>query len=90
MPLYDLKCSSCNAVEERYISLSDLDNDQSCIKCGADMNRIIGRDVNVAGDLEPYVEYNLGHEPVYIKSRRHLDDICKKEGVYPKSGKDWY
>ena len=36
MPTYILKCPECKAIEERIVSVAEID-DQVCSKCGSDM-----------------------------------------------------
>ena len=41
MPYHDYKCEGCGIVEERLVSLKDLDNDQLCIRCDKPMTRLL-------------------------------------------------
>ena len=40
-----------------------------------------GPKIHVIRDIEPYLDENMGHEPVYVKSRRHKMRLLKERGL---------
>jgi hypothetical protein len=45
------------------------------------MIRLFSFNVNVQPDLEPYVDDQMGHEPVYVKSKQHRKQLMKERGL---------
>jgi len=43
--------------------------------------RDLGPKIHVIRDIEPYLDENMGHEPVYVKSRRHKMRLLKERGL---------
>lgn len=86
MPLYDFECTACGAVSEHLAAINE--KTMTC-ECGSTMRRLITTNYSVAGDLESYVESNLGHEPIRIKGRKHLEAEMKKRGLYVRH-KGWW
>lgn len=86
MPLYDLTCD-CGHNEQD--ALCGVNEYPPCIKCGQPLKRVLGR-YSVIGDLEPYIDENLGEEPVLVKSKKHRRELMKRAGVYEKYGKGWW
>ena len=34
--------------------------------------------IHLIKDIEPYIDENMGHEPVYVRSRRHKMQLLKE------------
>ncbi len=89
MPTYDYKCNDpkCNTKYEEYIrSISQVDKYVSaCPICGGQGHRLINQNVRYqiasGAFFEPYVETDLGPEPVPIRSVDHLQEECRKRGL---------
>lgn len=77
IPLYDFECKDHGIKENVW---AKMDEAVKC-DCGKVMERLITA-TRIQGDIEPYVEYNMGHEPVYIKSRQHYYQELKKRGLH--------
>jgi len=82
MPIYLYKCQNCNAKKEIVKPLKDLDKEELC--CNLPMQRIIPP-LTIRDDslIRGWWEH-IAPEPIYIESRQHLREVCKKYGVYSK------
>ena len=76
-PVYDFRCDEHGEVKDVYANYEDT---VVCRVCGEPMTRLISAP-NVIPDWEPYLEHNMGHEPVYIKSRQHYYEECYSRGL---------
>lgn len=79
MPLYDFSCTNCGPVKDVFAKMEDME--VPCPKCGEDMQRLFSPTRNIIADLEPYLDENLGHTPVYVKSKRHKRDLLKRANL---------
>lgn len=79
MPLYDFSCSACGGQQNDIVARPD-ENSKPCPSCGKAMTRLLPIP-NVQSDYEPWVDDNLGHEPVYVKSRRHHKQLLRERGL---------
>ena len=43
--------------------------------------RDLGPKIHIIPDIEPYLDENMGHEPVWVKSRRHKMRLLKERGL---------
>lgn len=86
MPLYDFQCKECSKVVEKYAKIEE--ETQEC-DCGGEMKRLITTSFSAHGDIDPYLDENIGREPVWIKSKKHRRQVMKREGVYESYGKRW-
>ena len=80
MPRYDYRCIECGVIEELWRRMTDLEMAHRCIRCGGDMIRLISAP-NIRCDIEPYVDENMGHEPVHVESRQHKKQLLKERGL---------
>jgi len=78
MPIYDFNCPQCGKVDDVY---SKMDEREKVHSCGSTMTRLLSMQVNCNPDLQPYLDDNLGENPVYIRSRRHQRDELKRRGL---------
>jgi len=85
MPIYDFQCP-CGKVEEHYAGMDE--TERKCA-CGATQKRIISSRYFIHPDLD-YVTDNITGEPVRVKSRKHLKQLCEEHGVTQKIGKGWW
>lgn len=86
MPIYLYECPRCGEVDNVWANVSE--DRKVHEECGATMTRLISAPA-VRGDLEPYLETNMGHEPVYVKSRRHRERLCKDRGLTIRDWKEF-
>ena len=87
MPIYDFKCDSCGAIEERFAKVSDTTG--VCSTCNNPMHRIITTRYSVIGDLESYVDYEITGEPIRVQSKQHRAKLLKQHELVEKIGKGW-
>jgi putative FmdB family regulatory protein len=83
MPVYDWSCQNCGEVKDVFAHMDDTQT--TCPKCGALMDRLFSPPSAYHMDIEPYWEENLGGEPVYVESRRHLNQLCRERGIVQKN-----
>lgn len=81
MPIYDAQCEEHGEFTDVWAGIEE---DPPCPECGNPMCKLIGPS-NINPDWEPYVEHNMGHEPVHIKSRQHYYEERKKRKLVPRS-----
>jgi putative FmdB family regulatory protein len=79
MPLYDYECVNCGTVDDVFAAV--IDTTLPCPRCDDVMTRLFSFNVNVQPDLEPYVDDQMGHEPVYVKSKQHRKQLMKERGL---------
>lgn len=87
MPIYDYKCQECGRVHEHYAKI-----DQAvmpCDECAGIAKRMITARYSVIPDLQPYWDPHIGKEPVYITSKKHREQVMRREGVAELVGKGW-
>lgn len=56
--------------------------------CEQEMQQVYSH--SVVPDLEPYVDENLSEQPVYVKSKKHKQELMRKAGVAERFGKGWF
>lgn len=74
MPLYDYICNACG--RQDFDVFGKHDSEHKC-PCGTVMERKIPMP-SILPDIEPYVDHDMGHEPVYVSSRREKKRILKE------------
>ena len=84
MPQYVYECELCGKERHVYRKIAERDNTPVCDDCGVFTKRTFSTGVTIGDDIEPYLEENIGHEPIFIKSRKHINEICKERGLYVK------
>ena len=40
-----------------------------------------GPKIHIIPDIQPYLDENMGHEPVLVKSRQHRNRLLKERGL---------
>ncbi len=79
MPLYQYECLKCKHQEEKFASIARRMARMKCSKCGSVMNKlIVGSNVEV---FKPMVYEHICETPIFIRTRNHLKEECKKHGV---------
>jgi putative FmdB family regulatory protein len=80
MILYDFKCVACHHIFEDLRPIDD-NKESVCPKCGnrAERQYFIRHRYK---DFAEGVWHDIGPEPIYIRSRRHLKEECKKHNCY--------
>lgn len=87
MPLYNYRCPDCGYEFEEFIhSISKVDETLvNCPQCLTKAARLLnpGTKYQIATGnfFEPYMETDLGPEPVLIKSVDHLRKECEARGL---------
>ena len=61
---------------------------QAPLCCEKEMKQRLGN-YYVIGDIEPYLDENIGQEPTWVKSKQHRKKLMKEFGVEEKYGKGW-
>lgn len=78
MPLYDYQCEACEVVFEEFKHIDEREN-MVCPKCGEKAKLLISR--TKEDWFKPHWNEHITHMPVYVKSKRHYKELCKKYGV---------
>lgn len=87
MPCYDYKCKICGRINTEFIhSISKVDETIiECSVCREPMKRMLNLGVKmqvpVGHFFEPYMEEDLGDDPVQINSFNHLEAEARKRGL---------
>jgi len=82
MPVYEFECLKCGHVTEMILPLALADvRVTSCERCPSKARKIVSRLQNVKPDWEPYLDENLGDEPVMVEGRGHRRKILKEKGL---------
>lgn len=84
MPTYCYHCKACNQRTEIVMTHIPpwVPQETNCVKCG----KLARRDYSagsmpMADFFRPYVTDNMGHDPVYVGSRKEEARLCKKRGI---------
>ena len=86
MPIYEYKCAKCGKIEDKFNPMAEHKNGPIC--CDEQMKQHFSS-YYVIGDIEPYVDENIGDGHTVVKSRKHREKLMKEHGVYEKVGKGW-
>ncbi len=82
MPLYDYRCKKCRFEFESFNKIENRLN-QKCPKCKSTCNLLI---TGVKKDwFRPGYWEDFSEEPIYVESKQHLKNLCKKYGVYSRA-----
>jgi putative FmdB family regulatory protein len=86
MPIYDYKCTKCNAIKEMLAGFND--TTRPCA-CGGQMSRMISTHfgINMGAGAYGYYDENL---QTYIHSNTHKKQVMQEQGVTEKYGKGWW
>lgn len=87
MPLYTCRCKTCSKEQDYYASMAECHDTPTC-ECGSTTEKIISS-YSVVGDLEPYLDQNLGEKPVWVKSKQHRAELMRRANVSEIYGKGW-
>jgi putative FmdB family regulatory protein len=79
MPLHDYECEKCGKSFEHFCKIEDLGKEVLC-ECGSTSKRVINQ-VRI-DEFKPFWCDRISWDPVYITSKKHLADECKKNGVW--------
>lgn len=83
MPLYEYECENQHRWEELR-KVEERDERAVCPTCGKDGRPVVpsrfGRDWFRPGWWE---DFDI--EPIYVESKQHLRELCKKYGVYARA-----
>jgi putative FmdB family regulatory protein len=84
--IYEYKCDKCQHITELWRSISDRNAPAICENCQGNARRILSSPsgINVGGKGKiPGWCTTLLEKPVYIKSKHHLRELCKKNDLRP-------
>lgn len=81
MPTYDYECDTCGHSFEQFRTV-DRRHDASCPCCGEPGRLVISFGKVQISQFKPFVEHNLDHDPVEIRTARQLDREMKKRNLF--------
>lgn len=87
MPVYGYKCGNC---ENEFKEMQSISNRASCEcpDCQATAKRDIVVEMRLSSGMLVSSERvegvwdDISSEPIYVKNKSHLRDVCKRSGVY--------
>ena len=79
MPLYDFQCLCCLNEFEEISKISDREKVR-CPKCGSKTKILLGN-VNKKDWFRPHWTEHFTDTPIYVKSKRHMKELCLKHNV---------
>ena len=77
MPIYDYECSACGSIVDVWAGIEETEK-LHC--CGNWMRRLISAP-NINPDFEPYMDENLGPDPILVKSKQHRRQLMSERGL---------
>jgi len=78
MPLYDVKCTACGKEFEHFCRINEINN-ITC-SCGGKCKTLITNHRNQDW-FKPHWNPNFDIHPIYVKSRKHMKELCDKYGM---------
>lgn len=78
MPLYDLQCKVCGSEFEGFAPVNKR-HDLKC-KCGGKAKVLI-TNYRSSDWFKPHINENFNGEPIEVKSRSHMKELCLKYNV---------
>lgn len=78
MPLYDCRCTKCGHEFEHLCKIAEIPGIK-CQGCGGKAETLITN--NKKDWFKPYWDPDFGLEPVFVRSRGHLKELCLKHNV---------
>ena len=80
MPVYNYQCPNCQDLQEVLKPIKEFDRPEFCPNCNGQMVRKLPTlAIHV---FEPQWFEHIANEPIFIRSKRHLLEECKKHGKY--------
>lgn len=79
MPLYQFECRSCGASDDRFASVAERNDSQSCATCGATLERVISRAYAVS-DLASYIAVSGDRAGRPVEGRKDHREFLKRNG----------
>ena len=79
MPIYTYQCSKCGKEIEEVRKMKDHALEKPC-ECGGVFKQVMSW-TYIAEDFEPYIDENLGPDPIYVKSKRHRRELMARAGL---------
>ena len=80
MPIYEYECEECGFQMEGIFPINKKPDNVPCIKCLGNAKSIISASAD-RKEWNPYIDENLGPEPVVVQSRAHRKKLMKKAGL---------
>src|SRR5574343_57959 len=85
MPLYEFECQKCGRVHELILPSSESEKKEvPCESCAGGAVRILcspPRKTDCGDNSYPYVEENMGPEPILLESSAHRRAELKRRGL---------
>jgi len=82
MPLYDMQCEKCKKQVEIFCKIKDIKN-QKC-SCGGRLKILITNYHNQDW-FKPHWNEHFTDKPVFVRSKRHMKELCLKYNVTSKA-----
>lgn len=80
MPLYDVCCFKCDHTFEHFCSTKESESTPACTKCGGP-TRVVITNHHTQDWFKPHINENFTGEPIEVRSRSHLKQLCDQHGM---------
>lgn len=80
MPIYEYECKDCSFHMDKIYAINEKPDFIECPSCLGIANSIISFTAN-RKEWNPYVDDNLGDNPVLVESREHRRELMEKAGL---------
>jgi len=83
--IYEYECKKCGQKAEIFRRVADRDQPTFCMKCGEKMERnFTTTQVNAqTGGRIPGWCHSISDKPVWVKSKYHFKELCKRNDLRP-------
>ena len=83
MPLYDFKCTCCL---HEFEALRKIDErlKTECLRCGSKTKILLGN-CDKKDWFRPHTTEHFDDTPTYVRSKRHMKELCLKHNVTSKA-----
>lgn len=84
MPLYDIECKRCKHEWEEMRTIAEVDTMDGyfvCPECGFLKGKIVIKHYRNEDWFHPHWNEHFEVNPVFVKSRNHLKQLCDKYGM---------
>ncbi len=81
MPIYEVQCLKCSKEFEGFAKIAER-NEIRC-ECGSKTKVLISPHHN--DWFHPFTSEDFTGEPVEVRTKNHLKELCRKHGVYSRA-----
>ena len=79
--VYEWKCDGCGNIFDVVSTVDERNHPSDCPVCGQVSHRVVAQPFQMAYYPFPDGVAPIGIDGTYIKSKEHLREVCKREGL---------